>query len=112
VRASRKQAGSIPAAYEAGVKNYRKILDPSISDEFLNALQTLAQRLSRGRTDSLSQITLKAMMPGYRISGARALGFLVGRSRQSAAGRFARRTGRQRWKPDGTGWSRSGRAGI
>ena len=54
------------AAYEAGVKNFiEKILDPALSGEFLNALQTLAQRLSLlGALNSLSQITLKAMMPG------------------------------------------------
>jgi (1->4)-alpha-D-glucan 1-alpha-D-glucosylmutase len=53
-------------AYEAGVKDFiEKILDPSRSGEFLNALQTLAQRLSLfGSLNSLSQITLKAMMPG------------------------------------------------
>jgi (1->4)-alpha-D-glucan 1-alpha-D-glucosylmutase len=54
------------AAYEAGVKSFiEKILDPSLSSEFLNALQTLAQRLSlMGALNSLSQITLKAMLPG------------------------------------------------
>ena len=54
------------AAYEAGVKSFiEKILDPSLSGEFLNSLQTLAQRLSLlGALNSLSQITLKAMMPG------------------------------------------------
>src|SRR4030095_1441055 len=53
-------------AYEAGVKGFiEKILDPSRSSEFLNALQTLAQRLSLlGALNSFSQITLKAMMPG------------------------------------------------
>ncbi len=54
------------AAYETGVKNFiEKILDPAFSGEFLNSLQTLAQRLSLlGALNSLSQITLKAMMPG------------------------------------------------
>src|SRR6185503_698195 len=53
-------------AYEKGVKSFiEKILDPSISSEFLNALQTLAQRLSLlGALNSLSQITLKALLPG------------------------------------------------
>jgi (1->4)-alpha-D-glucan 1-alpha-D-glucosylmutase len=53
-------------AYEAGVKNFiAKILDPSLSGEFLASLQALAQRLSLlGALNSLSQITLKAMMPG------------------------------------------------
>jgi (1->4)-alpha-D-glucan 1-alpha-D-glucosylmutase len=54
------------AAYEAGVKGFiEKILDPSLSGEFLNSLQTLAQRLSLlGALNSFSQITLKAMLPG------------------------------------------------
>ena len=54
------------ATYEAGVKTFiEKILDPTLSSEFLNSLQTLAQRLSLlGALNSLSQITLKAMMPG------------------------------------------------
>src|SRR6476660_5386240 len=54
------------ADYEAGVKSFiAKILDPSLSGEFLNSLQTLAQRLALlGALNSLSQITLKAMMPG------------------------------------------------
>ena len=54
------------AAYETGVKSFiERILDPSLSGEFLNSLQTLAQRLSLlGALNSLSQITLKAMMPG------------------------------------------------
>jgi (1->4)-alpha-D-glucan 1-alpha-D-glucosylmutase len=54
------------AAYEAGVRGFiDKILDPSLSGEFLNSLQTLAQRLSlMGALNSLSQITLKAMLPG------------------------------------------------
>ena len=42
-----------------------RILDPSLSGEFLDSLQTLAQRLSLlGALNSLSQITLKATMPG------------------------------------------------
>ena len=54
------------AAYEAGVKSFiGRILDPSLSGEFLNALQALAQRLSLlGALNSLSQVTLKATMPG------------------------------------------------
>jgi (1->4)-alpha-D-glucan 1-alpha-D-glucosylmutase len=54
------------ASYETGVKNFiEKTLDPSLSGEFLNSLQALAQRLSLlGALNSLSQITLKAMMPG------------------------------------------------
>jgi (1->4)-alpha-D-glucan 1-alpha-D-glucosylmutase len=54
------------AAYEEGVKAFiAKILDPSLSGEFLASLQTLAQRLSLlGALNSLSQVTLKATMPG------------------------------------------------
>ena len=51
------------AAYEDGVKGFiAKILDPSLSGEFLNSLQTLAQRLSLlGALNSLSQITLSRL---------------------------------------------------
>ena len=42
-----------------------RILDRSASAEFLNSLETLAQRIARlGALNSLSQITLKATMPG------------------------------------------------
>jgi (1->4)-alpha-D-glucan 1-alpha-D-glucosylmutase len=53
-------------AYEAGVRSFiEKILDPEISAEFLESLQTLAQRLALlGALNSLSQITLKAALPG------------------------------------------------
>jgi (1->4)-alpha-D-glucan 1-alpha-D-glucosylmutase len=53
-------------AYEAGVKTFlARILDPSVSSEFLNAIETLARRLSLlGALNSLSQLTLKATMPG------------------------------------------------
>jgi len=53
-------------AYEAGVNTFlARILDPSISAEFLNALETLARRVSLlGALNSLSQVTLKATMPG------------------------------------------------
>jgi (1->4)-alpha-D-glucan 1-alpha-D-glucosylmutase len=53
-------------AYEAGLQTFlRRILDRSISAEFLSALETLAQRVSLlGALNSLSQITLKATMPG------------------------------------------------
>jgi (1->4)-alpha-D-glucan 1-alpha-D-glucosylmutase len=53
-------------AYETGVRTFiAKVLDPSVSREFLASLQTLAQRLSLlGAVNSLSQITLKATMPG------------------------------------------------
>jgi (1->4)-alpha-D-glucan 1-alpha-D-glucosylmutase len=54
------------AAYETGVNSFiERILDPSLSGEFLSSLQTLAQRLSLlGALNSLGQITLKTMMPG------------------------------------------------
>jgi (1->4)-alpha-D-glucan 1-alpha-D-glucosylmutase len=53
-------------AYEAGLQTFiERILDRSASIEFLNSLETLAQRVSRlGALNSLSQITLKATMPG------------------------------------------------
>jgi (1->4)-alpha-D-glucan 1-alpha-D-glucosylmutase len=53
-------------AYEAGLRTFiARILDPTISAEFLQSLQTLAQRTSLlGALNSLSQITLKATMPG------------------------------------------------
>jgi (1->4)-alpha-D-glucan 1-alpha-D-glucosylmutase len=53
-------------AYEAGLRTFlARILDRSASAEFLNSLQTLAQRVALlGALNSLSQITLKATMPG------------------------------------------------
>jgi (1->4)-alpha-D-glucan 1-alpha-D-glucosylmutase len=53
-------------AYEAGLKTFiGRILDPTASAEFLASLQTLAQRLSLlGALNSLSQLTLKATIPG------------------------------------------------
>ena len=53
-------------AYEAGLQTFlARILDRSASAEFLNSLETLAQRTSLlGALNSLSQITLKATMPG------------------------------------------------
>ncbi|WP_454630964.1 malto-oligosyltrehalose synthase [Bradyrhizobium cenepequi] len=53
-------------AYEAGVKTFlERILDRSHSAEFLNSLETLARRLSLlGVLNSLSQLTLKATLPG------------------------------------------------
>ncbi|TPQ33437.1 malto-oligosyltrehalose synthase [Bradyrhizobium guangdongense] len=54
------------AAYETGVNDFiAKILDPAVSGEFLGLLQTLAERLARlGALNSLSQLTLKATLPG------------------------------------------------
>src|SRR6185312_892979 len=53
-------------AYEAGLKAFIDgILDPSLSGEFLDSLNALAQRLALlGALNSLSQLTLKATMPG------------------------------------------------
>jgi (1->4)-alpha-D-glucan 1-alpha-D-glucosylmutase len=52
--------------YEAGVQAFlARILDRSISAEFQDSLETLARRLALlGALNSLSQITLKATMPG------------------------------------------------
>jgi (1->4)-alpha-D-glucan 1-alpha-D-glucosylmutase len=54
------------AAYEAGLATFiERILDRSVSGEFLNSLATLAQRVALlGALNSLSQLTLKATMPG------------------------------------------------
>jgi (1->4)-alpha-D-glucan 1-alpha-D-glucosylmutase len=53
-------------AYEAGLRTFlERILDRSASAEFINSLETLAQRVALlGALNSLSQITLKATMPG------------------------------------------------
>jgi len=54
------------AAYETGLQTFiARILDRSLSAEFLGSLETLVQRVSLlGALNSLSQITLKATMPG------------------------------------------------
>lgn len=53
-------------AYESGIKGFiEKILDPALSGEYLEALQTLARRVALlGTLNSLSQLTLKATLPG------------------------------------------------
>jgi len=53
-------------AYEAGIQTFiARILDRSVSAEFLGSLENLAQRIALlGALNSLSQITLKATMPG------------------------------------------------
>ncbi|HXA05156.1 MAG TPA: hypothetical protein VNY30_09975, partial [Bryobacteraceae bacterium] len=53
-------------AYEVGLQTFiARILDRSVSVEFLSALEILAQRVSLlGALNSLSQITLKTTMPG------------------------------------------------
>jgi (1->4)-alpha-D-glucan 1-alpha-D-glucosylmutase len=53
-------------AYEAGLRTFiGRILDRSVSAEFLSSLETLAKRVSLlGALNSLSQITLKATIPG------------------------------------------------
>ncbi|HEU0083132.1 MAG TPA: malto-oligosyltrehalose synthase [Bradyrhizobium sp.] len=52
--------------YEAGLQSFlERILDPSLSAEFLDSLHSFTQRTSLlGALNSLSQITLKAAMPG------------------------------------------------
>ena len=52
--------------YEAGLRTFiERILDPALSAEFLSSMETLAQRLALlGALNSLSQVTLKATMPG------------------------------------------------
>jgi (1->4)-alpha-D-glucan 1-alpha-D-glucosylmutase len=54
------------APYEAGLHEFvARILDRSLSAEFLESLNGLAQRVSLlGALNSLSQLTLKATMPG------------------------------------------------
>jgi (1->4)-alpha-D-glucan 1-alpha-D-glucosylmutase len=54
------------AAYENGLRTFiARILDPALSGEFLQSLDTLARRTTLlGALNSLSQITLKATMPG------------------------------------------------
>jgi (1->4)-alpha-D-glucan 1-alpha-D-glucosylmutase len=54
------------AAYEAGMRTFlERILDRNLSAEFLTSLQSFTQRTSLlGALNSLSQITLKATMPG------------------------------------------------
>jgi (1->4)-alpha-D-glucan 1-alpha-D-glucosylmutase len=53
-------------AYEAGLQTFlARILDRAVSAEFLDSLETMAQRTSLlGALNSLSQVTLKATMPG------------------------------------------------
>jgi (1->4)-alpha-D-glucan 1-alpha-D-glucosylmutase len=53
-------------AYEAGIETFiARILDPAVSADFLDALETLARRVSLlGALNSLSQLTLKATLPG------------------------------------------------
>jgi (1->4)-alpha-D-glucan 1-alpha-D-glucosylmutase len=53
-------------AYETGLNTFiARILDPALSGEFLQSLATIAQRTSLlGALNTLSQITLKAAMPG------------------------------------------------
>jgi (1->4)-alpha-D-glucan 1-alpha-D-glucosylmutase len=54
------------ATYETGVSQFvAKILDRSVSGEFIDAMDHLARRLALlGALNSLGQITLKTMMPG------------------------------------------------
>jgi (1->4)-alpha-D-glucan 1-alpha-D-glucosylmutase len=54
------------ATYEDGLKTFiARILDDSVSGEFLESLSALAQRVALlGALNSLSQLTLKATLPG------------------------------------------------
>jgi (1->4)-alpha-D-glucan 1-alpha-D-glucosylmutase len=54
------------AAYEAGLHTFiARILDQTKSAEFIDSLQTFAQRIALlGALNSLAQITLKATLPG------------------------------------------------
>ena len=54
------------AAYESGVRSFiAAILDHTVSGEFQESLQPLARRLALlGALNSLSQLTLKATLPG------------------------------------------------
>jgi (1->4)-alpha-D-glucan 1-alpha-D-glucosylmutase len=54
------------AAYEEGLHAFiDRILDPTVSGEFLGMLDGLARRLALlGMLNSLSQVTLKTMLPG------------------------------------------------
>ena len=53
-------------AYEAGLQSFlERILDPGLSAEFIDSLQSFTQRTALlGALNSLSQITLKATIPG------------------------------------------------
>ena len=53
-------------AYEAGLRTFiERILDRSVSVEFMDSLETLGRRVALlGALNSLSQITLKATIPG------------------------------------------------
>jgi (1->4)-alpha-D-glucan 1-alpha-D-glucosylmutase len=53
-------------AYEKGLRTFiERMLDPALSANFLNSMETLARRVSLlGALNSLSQVTLKATMPG------------------------------------------------
>jgi (1->4)-alpha-D-glucan 1-alpha-D-glucosylmutase len=53
-------------AYEAGLRTFiERLLDPAASAEFLDSIGTFARRVALlGALNSLSQITLKATMPG------------------------------------------------
>ena len=53
-------------AYEAGLRSFvARILDRLLSAEFINSVDTFARRIALlGALNSLSQITLKATMPG------------------------------------------------
>ena len=94
-RARRRPAGSTRTRpmRTASASFIAKILDPAQSSEFLEALQTLARRVALlGALNSLSQLTLKATLPGVPdfYQGTEYLGPVAGRSRQPPPGGLCR----------------------
>ena len=106
-------------AYEAGVKSFiARILDPSLSAEFLNSLRNAgAAPVAAGRTEFAEPDHAEGDDAGRAglLSGHGVLGFFAGRSRQPAAGRFCRAGSAcwRRWRSrTGIVSRRSGRAAI
>ena len=79
--------------YEASLGTFiERILDRSLSAEFLDSLDHFARRVALlGALNSLSQVTLKAMMPGVPdfYQGTEFWDLSHGRPRQSPARRFS-----------------------
>ena len=86
--------------YESGVRSFiERILDPAASAEFLDALDTLAQRLALlGALNSLSQLTMKATIPGVPdfYQGTE---FWDVRSEERRVGKECALLCRSRWSP-------------
>ena len=101
-------------AYEAGVKSFiAKILDPSLSGEFLNSLRNAgAAAVAAGRAEFAEPDHAEGDDAGRAgfLSGHGVLGFFAGRSRQPAAGRFCRARSAcwRRWRSRiGIAWSQN-----